>query len=154
LAAVAAEGQWILTEPPVDEAKLAARFRALVESEGDTLLVAEADGAIIGDLGIKGGTASHPATFGMSVSRAWRGRRVGSALLEEAIARTRAAGVHKLCLEVFAHNEGGIALYRKFGFVEEGRLRSHYRRRDGELWDALLMGLLLEPGGAADTTGV
>jgi RimJ/RimL family protein N-acetyltransferase len=53
--------------------------------------------------------------------------------------------VHKLSLEVFPSNEAAIALYRKFGFVEEGRLRSHYRRQSGELWDVLVMGLLLEP---------
>ncbi len=36
-----------------------------------------------------------------------------------------------------------IALYRKFGFVEEGRRVKHDRRVSGELWDALDMGLLL-----------
>jgi hypothetical protein len=41
-------------------------------------------------------------------------------------------------------NEAAIALYRKFGFVEEGRLRKQYRRQSGELWDVLVMGLVLE----------
>jgi ribosomal protein S18 acetylase RimI-like enzyme len=145
LAGVAAEERFILTESPVDEEQLTARFTALVESETDTLLVAEADGVVIGDLGIQGGTTSHPAAFGMSVAPEWRGRGVGSALLVAAIEWTRAAGIHKLWLEVFAHNEGGLALYRKHGFVEEGRLRSHYRRRNGELWDAIVMGLVLVP---------
>ncbi len=45
--------------------------------------------------------------------------------------------------DVFPHNEAAIALYRRVGFVEEGLLRRHYRRRDGELWDALLMALYL-----------
>ncbi len=36
-----------------------------------------------------------------------------------------------------------VALYRKFGFVEEGRLTKHIRRADGELWDLIEMGLLL-----------
>jgi ribosomal protein S18 acetylase RimI-like enzyme len=36
-----------------------------------------------------------------------------------------------------------IGLYRKSGFVEEGRRVKHYRRASGELWDALEMGLLL-----------
>ncbi len=34
---------------------------------------------------------------------------------------------HKLALSVFPHNDAAIALYRKFGFVEEGRLRSASR---------------------------
>ncbi len=36
-----------------------------------------------------------------------------------------------------------IALYRKNGFVEEGLRVKQYRRASGELWDAILMGLLL-----------
>ena len=51
--------------------------------------------------------------------------------------------LHKLSLSVFAHNDAAIALYRKFGFVEEGRRVKHYRRASGELWDSLEMGLLL-----------
>jgi len=71
------------------------------------------------------------------------GTVVGSALLRAAIAWARGAGLHKLCLEVFAHNEAGIALYRKAGFVEEGRRTGQYRRASGELWDAIVMGLAL-----------
>jgi len=32
------------------------------------------------------------------------------------------------------HNAAAIALYRKFGFVEEGRRVKHYRRASGELF--------------------
>ena len=46
-------------------------------------------------------------------------------------------------LDVFAHNAAAIALYRKFGFVEEGRRVAQYRRSSGELWDSIVMGLLL-----------
>ena len=52
-------------------------------------------------------------------------------------------GLHKLTLSVFARNEAAIGLYRKHGFVEEGRRVRHYRRQSGELWDSLEMGLLL-----------
>jgi RimJ/RimL family protein N-acetyltransferase len=68
---------------------------------------------------------------------------VGSALLSAAIAWAREAGAHKVALQVWPHNEAAIALYRKFGFEQEGRLRRHYRRRNGELWDAVVMGLCL-----------
>jgi ribosomal protein S18 acetylase RimI-like enzyme len=36
-------------------------------------------------------------------------------------ARLREQSLHKLSLEVFAHNTAAIALYRKSGFVDEGR---------------------------------
>ena len=83
------------------------------------------------------------AELGMLVAREWRGRGVGSALLAAAIERARADGLHKLSLEVFPHNEAGIALYRKFGFVEEGRRVQQFRRASGELRDSVVMGLLL-----------
>jgi len=68
---------------------------------------------------------------------------VGSALLAAAIDWARESGLHKLNLGVFPHNTAAIALYRKFGFVEEGRQVKQYRRSSGELWDSIEMGLLL-----------
>jgi RimJ/RimL family protein N-acetyltransferase len=44
---------------------------------------------------------------------------------------------------VFPHNERAIALYRKFGFVEEGRRVKQIRRASGEIWDSIMMGLQL-----------
>ena len=79
----------------------------------------------------------------MMVAAGWRGRGVGTALLTTAIDWSRARGLHKLSLGVFPHNEAAIALYRKFGFVEEGRRVQHIRRSSGERWDLIEMGLLL-----------
>src|SRR5439155_279731 len=73
-----------------------------------------------------------------------RGQGIGSALMAAAIEWARTAGAHKLSLQVWPHNEAARALYRKFGFEEEGLLRRQYRRRNGELWDAIVMGLLLD----------
>ena len=42
-----------------------------------------------------------------------------------AIEWARERGLHKLSLGVFAHNAAAIALYRKFGFLEEGRRIKH-----------------------------
>jgi RimJ/RimL family protein N-acetyltransferase len=79
----------------------------------------------------------------MMVERAWRGRGVGTRLVEAAIEWARERGLHKLTLSVFPHNTAAIGLYRKLGFVEEGRLARHIRRANGELWDLVEMGLLL-----------
>src|SRR6266508_2058891 len=73
----------------------------------------------------------------------WRGRGVGSALLRAGIEWARGAGAHKVALQVWPHNAAALALYEKFGFQREGLLRGHYRRRNGELWDAIVMGLPL-----------
>ena len=83
--------------------------------------------------------------FGLMVmvSLEWRGRGVGSALVQAAESWARERGLHKLNLEVWPHNEAAIALYRKSGFIEEGRRVRHYRRANGELWDSIIMGLPL-----------
>ena len=80
----------------------------------------------------------------MLVDREWRGRGVGNALLAAAVDWARAAGAHKVSLQMWPHNEAARRLYEKFGFEEEGYLRRHYRRRSGEIWDAVVMGLLLD----------
>jgi RimJ/RimL family protein N-acetyltransferase len=79
----------------------------------------------------------------MMVAAGWRGRGVGAALVAAAIDWARARDLHKLTLGVFPHNQAAIALYRKAGFVEEGRRVRHIRRASGELWDLIEMGLLL-----------
>src|SRR5256885_7417324 len=108
----------------------------------DGTLVAVAGTELIGSVVVEPSRHGF-GEIGMAVAREWRGRGVGSALLAAAIERARERGLHKLSLGVFAHNAAAIALYRKFGFVEEGRRVKHYRRASGELWDAIEMGLLL-----------
>ena len=138
---VAAEGRWIGAEVPLDEDR---DRRAYTEGiERGTLFVAEVDGRLVGHLGL------HPAPYGvadlgMMVADGWRGQGMGSALLERAIAGGRANGMHKLSLQHWPHNTAARALYEKYGFEQEGYLRRHYPRRNGEIWDAVVMGLLLE----------
>lgn len=135
-AAVAEERDGIATEPPVDVDLWAERWHL----EGT--LVAVAGEELVGSLHVEASRFGY-GELGMAVARGWRGRGVGSALLEAAIAWAREQGLHKLSLSVFPHNAAAIALYRKYGFVEEGLRVKHFRRASGELWDALEMGLLL-----------
>ena len=135
-AAVAEERDGIATEPPVDIEARAASWTL------DGTLVAVAGGELVGSLHVERSRFGF-GELGMSVAREWRGRGVGSALLAAAIEWAREQDMHKLSLSVFPHNAAAIALYRKFGFVEEGRRVKQFRRANGELWDALDMGLLL-----------
>jgi ribosomal protein S18 acetylase RimI-like enzyme len=137
-AAVAGERDGIATEPPVDIADRAAQFAATIAGS----VVAVAGGQVVGMLHVEA-TRHGFGEVGMCVDRAWRGRGVGSALMRAAISLARERRLHKLSLEVFAHNTAAIALYRKCGFVEEGHRVNHYRRANGELWDSLIMGLPL-----------
>ena len=49
--------------------------------------------------------------------------------------------LHKVTLGVFAPNERAQAVYRKVGFVEEGRARDDYFQ-DGRYWDIVRMSVL------------
>jgi RimJ/RimL family protein N-acetyltransferase len=140
---VAEEGRWIAGEAPIDRAQRRTAFLGSIGASDVLTLVAEVDGEAVGMLAAYA-RGHGVADLGMSVDAARRGQGIGSALLAECIRWARAEGLHKLALEVFPHNEPALALYRRFGFVEEGRLRAHYRRRNGELWDAIVMGLRLD----------
>ncbi|MBO0692113.1 MAG: GNAT family N-acetyltransferase [Acidimicrobiaceae bacterium] len=157
---VAAEGRWLGTQVPFDRDARRAMLEAALAAESSTILVAEAasasasesasesasaagrGSAVIGDVTVR--LAPYGvADLSMMLLDGWRGRGIGTALLDAGIEWARAAGAHKVALEVWPHNEPALRLYRRAGFVEEGRKRRHYRRANGELWDAILMGLPL-----------
>ena len=135
-AGVAEELDWIATEPPVDVEARAAAWTI------EAIVVAVVAEEIAGFLYLERSRHGY-GEVALAVAPAHRGRGIGTALLAVAIDTARADGMHKLSLSVFAHNDAAIALYRRLGFVEEGRRVKHYRRADGQLWDAVEMGLLL-----------
>jgi len=142
--AVVDEGRWLGTEPPVDRTAQRRRLLEPIEApDGRASLVAVAGGRVIGHVGV----TMEPykvAGLGMMVDAGWRRQGVGGALVVAAIDRARELGAHKLALQLWPHNEAARQLYLRHGFVEEGVLRRHYRRRSGELWDAVIMGLVLD----------
>jgi RimJ/RimL family protein N-acetyltransferase len=140
--AVAAERRWIGGEPPVDRNQAKQRFDSRLDSGNGVTFLAEMSGRLLGFLGV--GLDYGVAHLGMMVDEQWRGHGVGSVLMAACIAWAPEHGAHKIALEVWPHNTAAIALYRKYGFVEEARLRRHHRRRNGELWDAIEMGLVLD----------
>jgi len=110
------------------------------------VFVAESPEGVVGRLSIardRNTYSHHVAELGLMVAAEARRRGVGSALMKEAIKWAKRAGVVKLELTVFPHNEPAIALYRKLGFREEGVLGRRYRI-DGRYIDAMLMGLDLD----------
>ena len=141
--AVASEGRWIGTEVPFD---IPQRRRRLAETmAGDSATALVADAGALGGPAVVGLITVHVAPYGvadvgMLIADGWRGRGIGGQLMQAAIDWAARTGAHKMALEVWPHNEAGLRLYRRFGFVEEGRKVRHYRRRNGEIWDAVLMG--------------
>jgi ribosomal protein S18 acetylase RimI-like enzyme len=140
---VATEARWIGTQVPFDRDVRRFRLDALLTGASSSLLVADTSTA--GGPGVVGhiSVAIAPygvADIGMLIIAGWRGLGIGKRLLDAAIEWSTAAGAHKMALEAWPHNTSALELYRQAGFVEEGRKRRHYRRQNGEIWDAVLMG--------------
>lgn len=145
---VASEGRWVRPQFARPVSEFRRRARRSWTSDG-AYLVAVVDGEVVGSLGLVRETHAstrHVASFGLIVAENHRGRGIGKALLGQAIRWAESMGVRKLELAVYPDNEAALALYRAFGFVEEGRLRGHSVREDG-LQDEILMGRWI--GGSA-----
>jgi putative acetyltransferase len=111
-----------------------------------TLLLAEADGAVVGLIGMVGESLpeeSHVGTFGASVDQGWRGRGVGGALLEALIAWAGEHGVTRIQAYVWATNPRALDFYERHGFEREGYCRRAIIR-DGAPIDVHLIALLLD----------
>ena len=138
---------WLLTTNGWRSAANERRYlRALRRYPDAAVLVAEADGELVGRLSVardRHPSSAHVADLGLMVAKGYRRRGVGRALLEGAVAWAAEAGVTKLELHVFPWNKPAIRLYERFGFEREGVRRRHYRR-DGEYVDAILMALTLD----------
>jgi putative acetyltransferase len=103
---------------------------------------------VIGDIGVEREehpVTRHVATIGMMVAPEWRGRGVGTALMEAAIDWCRRSGVEKLELSVYPDNDAARALYAKFGFREEGWLTGRSKKAIGYR-DEIVMGCWLSGG--------
>ena len=103
-------------------------------------------GEIIGVSGLYGGRRNavrHNGGVGIDVSREWRNKGIGTALLKRIIEWAKASNViTRVELEVMTHNERAIHVYEKLGFKLEGkRLAALYK--DGGYIDIYVMGLLL-----------
>jgi L-phenylalanine/L-methionine N-acetyltransferase len=112
----------------------------------DLLLVAEAEGALVGNAGLNPVGAAlrrrHAMHLGITVAKEWQRRGVGTQLMTALVdAADRWLGCLRIELTVFTDNEGAIALYRKFGFEIEGTHRA-YALRDGRYADVLAMARL------------
>ena len=126
-----------------EERKILEEYASLKNS---IFLVAEFEGEIIGILDCRGGSRTstqHTAVLGMSVSRAWRNRGVGSLLLEHVIQWARINPIlSRIELNVIVDNTVAVHLYSKVGFQIEGRRRKSIFR--GEKYhDDYVMALLL-----------
>lgn len=107
------------------------------------LLVAEKDEKIIGVMNFhrsKRSRLSHLGYFSISIQEAYCNMGIGKKLIEELLSwAEKRDDLEKVCLEVFSHNERAIHLYKKLGFIEEGRKVKFVKFADDFYADEILM---------------
>jgi diaminopimelate decarboxylase len=132
--AIVAEGRAVRTESVTSPVHVyRARFRRSW-TDREAQIVAVESGRVVGHVYVQRElhpVTRHVATLGIAVAADRRSLGIGSALMAEAIRWGRSVGVEKLMLSVYPTNAAAIALYRRFGFVDEGRLVRHSRKSYG-----------------------
>jgi ribosomal protein S18 acetylase RimI-like enzyme len=121
-----------------------ALIRSFLEEENSLLLVAVKGEQILGNIDLTGNlreTMRHTAVIGMGILKEWRNSGLGTELMKLSInwAKTNPI-LELLCLQVYAENELGVALYKKSGFEENGRIE-HFFKQNGRYYDNVMMHL-------------
>jgi RimJ/RimL family protein N-acetyltransferase len=84
----------------------------------------------------------HRSCLGMGIVPEFRGKGLGAKLMTAVLDHATRTGVEKMELKVNTANTRAIALYKKFGFEQEGLIKK-YRKVDGRYFDCMLMGKAL-----------
>ena len=143
---VIAEQAYLVTAPEefnktVDEQE--AWIKSLLESDRETLLVAETEGKVVGWIVFQSQRRlrlAHSGSFGMMIQKEYRGRGIGRLLLGELLNWAEENPfIEKVSLGVFSTNHRAIALYQSMGFSEEGRKINEIKLSDREYADDILM---------------
>lgn len=130
---------------PTPEEELA--FVREHSGERAALFVATHGERIVGNLAVAAHAhpeTRHGAALGISVLAPWRGRGIGSRLLDTVIAWAGPRSIRRLELEVRSNTPGARRLYERKGFVVEG-IRRGANLVDGELVDSILMARVFAP---------
>lgn len=113
--------------------------------ENSVVLLAWADESVVGLLALRGEThpqEAHVGTIGISVDSGYRGRGIGTLLIERLLEWAASHGLHRIEIDAFANNTDAIRLYERLGFQHEGLLRDAISI-DGDFVDAVIMARLI-----------
>jgi ribosomal protein S18 acetylase RimI-like enzyme len=146
--AVVAEGCWLeMAEFDHSVREYRDLFQHSVNNNG-ARLAAVADRDVVGSIRIariNTPARLHVAYLAMAVAASWRRKGIGASLVSEALRWAASAQIEKVTLGVYASNSAAVALYRKVGFLEEGRLLRQSKKASG-YEDEVLMARWFTPG--------
>jgi RimJ/RimL family protein N-acetyltransferase len=132
-----------MIEPPPLE-KVASFQRDLIAKNGPVYYALNND-RVVGWCDVfpeKNPRQNHRGGLGMGLLPEFRGQGLGSKLLSAVLDHAKKFGLEKVELNVYTSNTSAIALYKKFGFEQEGLIKK-YRKLDGRYFDCLAMGKFL-----------
>ncbi|MED0934417.1 GNAT family N-acetyltransferase [Bacillus mobilis] len=116
--------------------------------KGNLYIVYEVDSKVVGFLIFNRYELErlrHAGTMGMGIREAYCNQGIGTKLIEFLISWAKGQkGLEKICLGVVSVNDRAIKVYKRMGFVEEGRQKRQIKYEDGTYGDDVLMGLYLE----------
>lgn len=112
-----------------------------IEQKQSVQLLVFSGGELIGNTSIDlfDKTESHKGLLGISIAKEYRGKGMGKLLMQHILDEAKnLPRLHIVTMAVYAVNTLAIEMYKKFGFVEYGRLPNgvHYR---GNFIDEILM---------------
>ncbi len=118
----------------------------VLSQHNSTILIAERDGQLAGYIEASGGEYRrnrHSAHLVIGILQVFAGQGIGTRLFIALEAWAHQLHLHRLELTVMAHNQAGIALYKKRGFEIEG-VRRHSMFVDGNYIDEYYMAKILD----------
>lgn len=106
------------------------RTRHIIESDSQQLILAEVESDLAGFVAVTQGIFqrnTHVGSLMIGVRVVHHGRGIGSELMQSALDWCARRNIERLELTVAENNRGAIALYHKYGFVQEGLKKDAYR---------------------------
>ena len=113
-------------------------------------LVAEVGGNIVGDATLhrrKFGWTSHVGKVRLVIDKDYRGKGLGTILIEELIDIAKKAGLEQLVAELMSNQTGALSAFKRLGFEKEAVFFNYVKDQMGEARNLVVMikNLRIEP---------
>jgi RimJ/RimL family protein N-acetyltransferase len=118
-------------------------IQKIIEHERETMFVAEVEGEAAGWIVFKSQERKrmhHTGSFAIMIKKDYRNKGIGKLLINELLQwAEKHPIIEKVSLGTFSTNTRAIELYKKLGFVEEGRKINEFKFSENEYVDDVLM---------------
>ena len=113
-------------------------------NRNETIIIAEKDDEVVGFIVFESTQnrkrLSHTGCFGLLIQKDYRGLGIGKMLIQALLEwAEKNPLIEKVSLAVYSTNHRAISLYKRMGFIEEGRKIKEFKFADNEYVDDILM---------------